>query len=101
MKDSSKVICVYLNSDGGNFVLLNDLDPKTFKVFNNAFGGKDKNHVFYQANILTGLNPSSVKVYSNTENCLAYFTDGELCYWGEQRSELKDCVISSDYKFVE
>jgi hypothetical protein len=104
MKDNSKVICVSLNSDGGSFVLLNEADPKSFQVFNNAFGGKDKSHVFYRANKLEGLNPSSVKVYSNTKsctNCVAYFTDGKMCYWGEQKSESKDCVIPSEYKFVE
>jgi hypothetical protein len=103
LMDNSKVICVYLNSDGGNFVLLKDADPRSFKVFENAFGGKDKNHVYYQANKLAGLDPATVKVYSNTKNCsncMAYFTDGKTCYFGEEKQESKGCIIPPEYSFV-
>jgi len=99
--DSSKVICVFANSDGGNYVLLKDADPKSFHAFKNAFGGKDKNHVFYQAKMLEGLNPSTVKVYSdlkNCTNCRPWFKDEKTCYFGEEKS---GCSVPSEYKFVE
>jgi len=102
--DSSKVICVFQNSDGGNYVWMKDADPRSFQAFKNAFGGKDKDHVFYNDKILEGLNPSTVKVYSNTKNCsncTAYFTDGKLCYSGDEKNEGKSCSIPPEYKFIE
>jgi hypothetical protein len=102
LKDDSKVICIYANSDGGNYVLLKDADPKTFQAFKSAFGGKDKNHVYYQAKKLPGLNPSAVKVYSTMRicsNCTAYFTDGKKCYLGDMES--KSSKIPSEFDFVE
>jgi len=38
--DSSKVICVLPNSDGGNYVLLKNADPKSFQAFRNAYVGR-------------------------------------------------------------
>jgi hypothetical protein len=99
--DSSKVICVFQNSDGGNYVWLKEADPATFQAFKNAFGGKDKSYVFYQAHKLDGLNPSTIKVYSNTKsctNCMPYITDGKTCYFGEEENSSS---IPPEYKFIE
>lgn len=101
LMDSSKVISAYPNSDGGNYILLKDADPKSFHVFKHAFGGKDNDHVYYQAKKLEGLNARTVKVYSDLKNCkdcTPYFRDGNTCYFGEEKS---DCTIPSEYKIVE
>jgi hypothetical protein len=102
--DNSKVICVFSNSDGGSYVWLKDADPESFQAFKNAFGGKDKKHVFYQAKKLEGLNPVTVKVYSDTKNCtncMPYLTDGNSCYFGEEKIEKSNCSIPPEYKFIE
>jgi hypothetical protein len=103
LKDNSKVICEYPSSDGGNYVLLKDADPRTFQAFKSAYGGKDKNSVFYQTHKLSGLDPSTVKVYSTMRicsNCTAYFTDGEICYLGDQKIQ-NNCKIPSEFDVVE
>lgn len=48
--DKSKVICVFGNSDGGNYVVLKNVDPSSFQVFRNVFGGRDSAHVFFKTN---------------------------------------------------
>jgi hypothetical protein len=103
-KDSSKVMCVFENSDGGNYVWLKDADSKSFEAFKNSFGGKDKKYVFYKDIKLSGLNPSTVKVYSDTKNCTnctPYFTDGKVCFFGDEKVENRNCIIPPEYKFIE
>jgi hypothetical protein len=79
--DKNKVICKYPNSDGGNFVEIKGVDPGTFKVYKNVFGGRDKDHVFSEDKMLEGIDPGRVKVYSDTKNCAnctGYFQDSVL-----------------------
>ena len=100
--DKNRVICVFGNSDGGNFVELKGVDPGTFKSFRNVFGGKDRDHVFSRDIMLEGLSPQRVKVYSNMKNCGncdGYFKDGVLMeFMGEKVAGSK---IPKDYVFVE
>ena len=104
IKDSSKVICVYDNSDGGNYLLLKNVDAKSFECFENVFGGKDKNHVFFQGSILYDLDVKKIKVYSmqrNCGNCEGYFTDGHLIYYGSKRISDVDFKIPNEYSVSE
>lgn len=104
-RDSSKVICVFENSDGGNYKTMQNVDPKSFTVFKNTFGGKDKNNVYYQNVVLKDLDPGLVKVYSNTlscSNCKSYFTDGKVYYFGTQRITKRDFLMNAkEYRYIE
>lgn len=100
--DKDKVVCVYENSDGGNYAEMKGVDPGSFKIFRNVFGGRDKDHVFYQETMLEGVDPQRVKVYSdmkNCSNCDGYFKDGKLVYRAENKVDAE--AIPRDYKFVE
>jgi len=100
--DKNTVICVFENSDGGNFVEMTGVHPASFRAFKNVFGGRDKDHVFSKDRMLEGLNPQRVKVYSHMENCGncdGYFKDGVLVdFMGEKVVGNK---IPEDYVFAE
>jgi hypothetical protein len=102
--DKSKVICVFDNSDGGNYVLLKDVDPTSFRIFHNVFGGKDSTHVFFQSSLLLGVSPKNVRVYSsmqNCSNCDGYFVDGNITYVGSRRITDSSNCVPKQYQFVE
>jgi hypothetical protein len=103
-KDSSKVLCVFENSDGGNYPQMYGVDPKSFKPFSNVFGGKDSFHVFFQNRMLDSLNVKNVKVYSeikNCANCKGYFTDGKIVYYGANKIKEQNFIIPKEFKFEE
>jgi hypothetical protein len=100
--DKDRVVCEFANSDGGNFVEVRGVDPGTFKVFKNVFGGRDKAHVFFENKMLEGLDPKRVKVYSerkNCANCNGYFKDGVLVDFTGVKVETGR--IPKEYVFVE
>ena len=102
--DKDKVICVFENSDGGNYVEVKGVDPASFKIFKNVFGGRDKEHVFLQDRMLEGVDPQRVKVYSEMKdcaNCDGYLVDGRVFYHGVDRVEDTQMVIPKEFKYVE
>lgn len=102
--DKTKVICVFDNSDGGNFVQLRNVNPASFKTFHNVFGGRDSSHVFFQNKLLVGVNPSTVKVYSsmqNCSNCQGYFVDRDIFYIGGNKIVDSAVRVPTEFRFVE
>ena len=102
--DKSRVICVFGNSDGGSYAPLKGVDPGSFRVFKNVFGGKDKDHVYFQNRLLEGLSPAGVRVYSEYENCAncdGYFKEGKIVYRGRERIKDTAFVIPERFRFLE
>jgi hypothetical protein len=104
LKDKKHVICIFENSDGGNYVSLKNVDPVTFVAFKNVFGGKDSGVVFFQNKILSDLDAKHVKVYSNQASCIncdGYFKDSNVIYLGGRKILDTGLVIPNEYKYVE
>jgi len=104
LKDKTKVLCVFDNSDGGNYLELKSVDAGSFTAFKNIFGGKDSCHVFFQDKLLSNINSKHVKVYSkykNCTNCEGYFKDGNVVYFGTKRISEPGFEIPKEYKYIE
>jgi hypothetical protein len=79
-------------------------DPKSFKAYQNVYGGRDNSHVYFQSTLLEGLHPGRVKVYSdqlNCANCDGYFMDGDIIYKGSEKINSPTTLIPKEYKFIE
>jgi hypothetical protein len=50
------------------FITLEDADPKTFKLVENSFYGKDKNHVYYLEKKILGCDSNSFKILDKTKD---------------------------------
>ncbi|MEI9944562.1 MAG: DKNYY domain-containing protein [Chitinophagaceae bacterium] len=61
-KDKNRVFYFHSNSDGGNRAIVHKADPATFKRLCEYRWGIDKDHVFYETDILEGLNVKNVQV---------------------------------------
>ena len=104
LMDRSKVLCVFENSDGGSYVELKGVDPTSFKAFKHVFGGRDKDHVFFQHSILDGLDPAKVRVYSNLKNCPncdGYFKDDRFLYYDVDKMGDRKFVIPKEFAVIE
>lgn len=61
-KDKNKVFYFHDNSDGGARFVVDKADPATFKRLCEYRWGIDKNHVFYETDILHGFNLKTIRV---------------------------------------
>lgn len=60
-----------------------DADPVTFEAIFGEIYAKDKNHVYYNAEIMPGVDPESFKILSTVEGHIRYVTDSKNIYCPE------------------
>ena len=83
-KDKNKVFYFFGNSDGGSRSIVDNADPFTFKRLCEYRWGVDKNHVFYQGNIVEGLNVKYLTVLyppDTTDPFIQYVKDNKNVFY--------------------
>jgi len=86
-KDKNNVYYFFGNSDGGTRVIVDKADPATFKRLGEYRWGIDKNHVFYQGEMLEGLNLQKLQVLyppDTADHFIQYVKDDRLVFYGYQ-----------------
>lgn len=86
-KDVNKVYYFYSNSDGGSRGIVTKADPATFRRLCEYRWGIDKNHVFYQTDVLDGLNMKNLQIlYSpgTSDHFVQYVKDDKRVFHEDQ-----------------
>ena len=99
-KDKTRVYYFHHNSDGGNRLIVEKADPLTFSRLCEYRWGADKNHVYYQGQIVQGVNLKKVEVLFNPDTAnpfVDYIKDDRKVYYG---TEIVEGAHASTFKMV-
>lgn len=83
-KDKNKVYYFHANSGGGNRVIVDKADPSTFKRLCEYRWGVDKNNVFYNGNLVQGVNLNHLQVLyppDSTDHFISYIKDDKNVFY--------------------
>lgn len=114
-KDKNSVFYFYGNSGGGTRVKIQKADPGTFKRLCEYRWGFDKKYVFYQTDILDGINLNTMQVLTSPDTSnhfIQYLKDDKIVFFENENLKGADAktfkVVSGqkwdaedkDYKYL-